>query len=71
MIMKANMNSTDKLVRFALSIVLIVLYYKQVLSETLGIIALLAALVLTITSLIGYCPIYGIFGWKTNKNKEK
>lgn len=69
--MKKNMGSMDKLVRLLIAIVLIVLYYTNVLKDTLGIVALVVALVFTITSLISFCPLYTIFGIKTCKTEEK
>jgi len=68
--MKNNMSSYDKLIRLGLSIVLIILYYKQVVAGTIGIICLVVALVLTITSLIGFCPIYKILGINTRKTEK-
>jgi len=69
--MKNNMSSYDKLIRLGLSIVLIILYYKQVVAGTIGIICLVVALVLTITSLIGFCPIYKILGINTRKTEKE
>jgi len=69
--MKKNMSSYDKLIRLGLSIVIIILYYKEVVTGTLGIIALLFALFLTITSLIGYFPIYRIVGIKTSNMEDE
>jgi len=69
--MNKNMGSYDKLIRLAVAIVLIVLYYKGTLIGTLGVIALVAALVLTVTSLISFCPIYKIFGISSLKKEEK
>jgi len=69
--MKNNMSSYDKLIRLGLSIVLIILYYKQVVAGTIGIICLVVALVLTITSLIGFCPIYRILGINTRKTEKE
>jgi hypothetical protein len=69
--MKKNMGSTDKLIRLAVAIILIVLYYKGILEGTIGIIALVIALIFTVTSLISFCPIYAIFGWKTCKTEKK
>ncbi len=69
--MKKNMGSYDKLIRLIVAIALIVLYYKEVLTGTLGIIALVLALVLTVTSLIGFCPLYTLFGINTCKKEEK
>jgi len=65
--MKKNMGSMDKLVRLLIAIVLIVLYYTNVLKDTLGIVALVVALIFTITSLISFCPLYTIFGINTCK----
>jgi hypothetical protein len=69
--MKKNMSSYDKLIRLGLSIIIIILYYKEVVTGTSGIIALLFALYLTITSLISICPIYKIFGINTSKKEEE
>jgi hypothetical protein len=68
--MKKNMGSLDKLIRLMIAIVLIVLYYTNVLKDTLGIVALIVALVFTITSLISFCPLYKLFGIKTFKKEE-
>lgn len=68
--MKKNMGSYDKLIRLIVAIILIVLYYKGILQGTTGIIALVVALVLTVTSLIGFCPLYTLFGMKTCKTEE-
>jgi len=69
--MKANMGSGDKLVRLLLAIVLILLFYFEVLTGTAGIVALIAALVLTVTSLINFCPLYPVFKINTNRSKAK
>lgn len=68
--MKANMGSIDKLLRLLLAIVLILLFYFEVLTGTSGIIALIVALVLTVTSLINFCPLYAIFKINTCTKKE-
>ncbi|OIP84679.1 MAG: hypothetical protein AUK44_01630 [Porphyromonadaceae bacterium CG2_30_38_12] len=69
--MNVNVGSLDKLVRLALAIILIWLFYSDVLSGTLGIVALILALVLTITSLINFCPLYAAFRINTAKKKDK
>lgn len=68
--MKANIGSSDKLIRLGVAIVLIVLFYLEIITGTMGIIALLIALLLTITSLINFCPLYSIFKFNTAKKKE-
>jgi len=69
--MKTNIGSTDKLIRLLLAIVLILLFYFEVLTDTLGIVALIGALVLTVTSLINFCPLYPLFKINTAKKQEK
>jgi hypothetical protein len=69
--MKANIGSLDKLIRLGLAIVLIALFYMDVFSQTIGFIALIVALLLTVTSLINFCPLYPIFKIDTTKKKEK
>jgi len=68
--MKKNMNSFDKLIRLLVSIFIIILYYKQVLTGTAGMISLFVAFYLTLTNLISYCPVYRLFGKSTYKTEE-
>lgn len=65
------MSSIDKLIRLIISIVLIILFYKEILTGTLGIIALVVALIFTLTSMISFCPLYAIFGISTCKTKKE
>jgi len=69
--MKANIGSLDKFIRIGLAIVLIILFYNSTLTGTLGIVALLVALILTITSLVNFCPLYTIFKINTIGKKEQ
>ena len=68
--MKSNMGSVDKIVRIVIAIVLGVLYYQGIISGTLGIVLLVVAGVFVLTSLVSFCPLYGIFGLKTTKSEE-
>lgn len=68
--MKSNIGTKDKLVRLALSIAIIILFYLGIFSDIVGLVLLGFALVLAITSLIGYCPMYGIFGLSTCKKPD-
>jgi hypothetical protein len=64
------MGSIDKLIRLFAAIVITVLYYMGILTGTLGIISLVIALILTITSLVSFCPLYYLLGIKTCNRKE-
>jgi len=67
--MKKNMGSFDKLLRLTAAIVLIVLFYSGVITGTIGIIALVVALIFTVTSLISFCPLYALLGIRTCKKE--
>jgi hypothetical protein len=64
-IMKKNMGSTDKVIRLSVAAVLAALYFTGTVTGTLGIVALVAAGVFTLTSLVSFCPIYSILGINT------
>lgn len=67
--MKKNMGSTDRALRLIVAIALVVLYFSNILTGTLGIIALVVAGVFALTSLVSFCPIYPLLGINTCKAK--
>jgi hypothetical protein len=69
--MKKNVGSVDKIIRLLLAAILIILFVFNVVSGILGYILLAVAAVFIITSLLGYCPLWDIFGISTNKAKAK
>ncbi len=64
--MKKNMGSIDKIIRMLIAILIVVLYLAKVFPETWDIVALVVALVLVATSVIGLCPLYLPFGIDTS-----
>jgi len=67
--MKKNMGTIDVIVRLVIAALVAVLYFIHVLSGTTGIILLIIAGVLTITSILGICPLYLVFGINTRGKK--
>ena len=63
--MKRNLGTADRLARVALAIVMVVLYLTNTVTGTLGIIFLVVSGIFILTSLISFCPLYAIFGFKT------
>ncbi|WP_407557287.1 DUF2892 domain-containing protein [Winogradskyella sp. 4-2091] len=63
--MKKNMGNTDKTIRIIVAIVIGVLFFTNIISGTLGIVLLTAAVIFVITSLVNFCPLYTIFGVRT------
>lgn len=66
--MKKNMSSTDKIIRVIISIVLIILFATDVITGTLGWVVIGVAAIFTLTSIVGFCPLYTIFGISSKKN---
>ncbi|WP_103664449.1 YgaP family membrane protein [Gracilimonas amylolytica] len=65
--MKKNMGSTDKIIRFILAAIFVILYFTGTVTGTLGIVLLVLAGVFVLTSLISFCPLYAPFGLSTCK----
>ncbi len=66
-----NVGSADRIIRLVIAAILIVLYFANVITGTLGIVLLVLAGVLLLTSFIGFCGLYTPFGINTCAIKEK
>ena len=66
-----NMGNADRIIRLIIAATLATLYYNHIISGVLGIVLLVAAVIFIATSVIGFCPIYALFGWKTCSVKDK
>lgn len=66
--MKPNLGTIDRIIRAVLAIILAVLYFSGTVTGTLGIILLVLAGVLLLTSLISFCPLYAPFKFSTRKS---
>ncbi|NJB72668.1 hypothetical protein GGR42_003159 [Saonia flava] len=68
--MKKNMGSADKIIRIILAIVVVALYYFNVIEGTFAYILLALAAIFVLTSLVSFCPLYAPFGLSTCKMKK-
>ncbi|MGF1558074.1 MAG: DUF2892 domain-containing protein [Flavobacteriaceae bacterium] len=68
--MKKNMGSTDKIIRVLVAIAVAVLVYFDVVQGTLAYVLMAVAGIFVLTSLVSFCPLYGIFGLNTCKVKQ-
>lgn len=68
--MTPNMGTTDKIIRLVVVAIIAVLYFTGQITGTAAIILGIIALAFLVTSLIGWCPTYALFGISTRK-KEK
>lgn len=64
------MGTADKVVRILAALVVIGLYFGNVISGTTAIILLALAAIFILTSLISFCPLYLPLGISTCKKKD-
>ena len=69
--MKKNMGSLDRFIRLAVVMLISFLSMKEVISGTLSLILLGVSIIFLLTSLIGYCPLYSVFGIQTCPKDKK
>lgn len=65
----SNMGSIDKFIRLFFSVIIVGMFLNKEISGIEAVALLLLAGVLIITSLIGFCPLYTLFGMSTKKSK--
>lgn len=61
------MGSIDRIIRIVIAIVIIALYFTNIISGTLALVLLGLAGIFILTSLISFCPLYTLFGMNTCK----
>lgn len=64
------MGLTDRMIRLLAAAVIAVLYATHIISGTAGMVLLVLAGVLALTSLVSFCPLYLPFGINTCKSKN-
>lgn len=69
--MKKNMGNTDRIIRLVIAGVLALLWFQNIITGTLGIVALVVAGVFVLTSLVSFCPLYTLFGMNSCGTKAK
>lgn len=67
--MKKNIGTVDKVIRILVAVALVILYFTNVIAGTLGIILLILAGIFIVTSILGICPLYMLFGLSTGKKE--
>ena len=69
--MKQNIGNTDRIIRVALAVLLAVGAWMAGLGSVGGIILLVLAAVMLVTSAVGFCPLYAPFGFSTKPRAAK
>lgn len=69
--MKTNMSAMDKIIRVIVAVAALLLVYFEVVQGVYSYILLAIVAIFLLTSLVGFCPIYSIFGLNTCTVKKK
>lgn len=59
--MKKNLGSADRSIRLLVAAIIVVLYFSNIITGTIGIVLLALAGVMIVTSIVGFCPLYTLF----------
>ena len=63
--MKKNVGYVDRLVRIILALTIAVFYFNGAVAGVVGLVWLIVAFILILTSMTSFCPMYALFGFKT------
>jgi hypothetical protein len=69
--MKKNMGSADRIIRLLVAVLFAYLYFSGAVVGIWGTVLAILAVVFVVTSLIGFCPLYTLFGIHTGNGKTK
>jgi hypothetical protein len=69
--MKKNIGSADRIIRVIIAAIIGVLYFTGTITGTLGIVLLVFAVLLILTSAVSFCPVFRLFGINSCSLKEK
>jgi hypothetical protein len=61
------MGTIDKVIRILVAVLVVILYFTNIISGTPGIILLALSAVLVVTTVLGFCPIWMALGLSTSK----
>jgi hypothetical protein len=67
--MKKNVGTTDKWIRILIALVIVALYFANVISGTLAVVLLIIAGMFIITGFVGFCGLYTLLGINTCRKK--
>jgi hypothetical protein len=69
--MKKNIGNLDKMIRLLAALIMAVLVITGIVKGTLAILLVIAAVILLVTSLNGFCGLYTLLGLTTCPVKSK
>jgi hypothetical protein len=69
--MKQNMGSADRILRIIAAAIFAWLYLSGTVTGVLGLVLVVLGGVFVLTSFMGFCPLYTIFGLSTSEKKRE
>lgn len=69
--MKQNMGNADRMIRTAIAIGFVVLYFTKAVTGVLATVLLVVAAIFLLTSIFARCPLYSLFGIRTCRAKAR
>ncbi len=64
-----NESMLDQVIRFVLGAVLLYAWYTVLVTGVLATVVLVLGIILVLTGLIGWCPLYSLFGMSTRQSQ--
>lgn len=64
-VMKRNMGNTDRIIRVLIAAVIAVLFFTNFITGIFAYVLLALAGIFVLTSIVGNCPLYAVFGVNT------
>ena len=65
--MTTNMSYLDRIIRVLIALIIAILYAYNIVQGTVAIVLLALAGIFLVTSAVGFCPLYRVFGISTCK----
>jgi hypothetical protein len=65
--MNKNVSNTDRVIRVVIAIAAVLGAFAVGASSVLGIILFVVAAIMLVTAVVGFCPLYRLFGLSTNE----
>ena len=63
--MKKNIGAADKMIRLVIAAIIAILFFLEVITGTLGLVLLIVAGALVLTSLFSFCGLYTLLDINT------
>ncbi len=69
--MRINMTNLDRTIRFLIGVAIILLNAFSLINPGIGMILMIIAVTLLVTTYTGYCPFYWLFGHNNARTRAK